>query len=463
MNKFIKTFIGDKEFYRKTLLIVVPIIIQNAIINFVNLLDNIMVGQIGTDQMNGVSIVNQLMFVFNLCVFGAVSGAGIFTTQYFGKGDTEGVRNTFRAKILLLLIVLVASMSIFIFGGDMLIMQFLHETDGIGNAGATLAAGHSYLEIMLIGIPVFAMAQCYSNTLRDTGETVIPMIGAVISVAINLIFNYILIFGHFGAPALGVDGAAIATVMSRFVELFVVAIWTHMNPTKNPFIVGAYKTLAIPGNLLKQIIYKGAPLALNEAMWALGITMLNQCYSLRGLAVVAALNITATIANLFNVFFISLGDAISIIVGQLLGANKMDEARDTDTKLIALGIMSCLFIGSIMAVLRNAFPAIYNTEAEVKSLAAILIMVQAIMMPFNSIMHSSYFTIRTGGQTFITFLFDSCFVWALSVPTAFVLTHYTSLNIIAVYCSVCAVDLIKVVIGLTLVKKGVWLRNIVNS
>lgn len=463
MNKFIKTFIGDKEFYRKTLLIVVPIIIQNAIINFVNLLDNIMVGQIGTDQMNGVSIVNQLMFVFNLCVFGAVSGAGIFTTQYFGKGDTEGVRNTFRAKILLLLIVLVASMSIFIFGGDMLIMQFLHETDGIGNAGATLAAGHSYLEIMLIGIPVFAMAQCYSNTLRDTGETVIPMIGAVISVAINLIFNYILIFGHFGAPALGVDGAAIATVMSRFVELFVVAIWTHMHPNKNPFIVGAYKTLAIPGNLLKQIIYKGAPLALNEAMWALGITMLNQCYSLRGLAVVAALNITATIANLFNVFFISLGDAISIIVGQLLGANKMDEARDTDTKLIALGIMSCLFIGSVMAVLRNAFPAIYNTEAEVKSLAAILIMVQAIMMPFNSIMHSSYFTIRTGGQTFITFLFDSCFVWALSVPTAFVLTHYTSLNIIAVYCSVCAVDLIKVVIGLTLVKKGVWLRNIVNS
>lgn len=463
MNKFIKTFIGDKEFYRKTLLIVVPIIIQNAIINFVNLLDNIMVGQIGTDQMNGVSIVNQLMFVFNLCVFGAVSGAGIFTTQYFGKGDTEGVRNTFRAKILLLLIVLVASMSIFIFGGDMLIMQFLHETDGIGNAGATLAAGHSYLEIMLIGIPVFAMAQCYSNTLRDTGETVIPMIGAVISVAINLIFNYILIFGHFGAPALGVDGAAIATVMSRFVELFVVAIWTHMHPDKNPFIVGAYKTLAIPGNLLKQIIYKGAPLALNEAMWALGITMLNQCYSLRGLAVVAALNITATIANLFNVFFISLGDAISIIVGQLLGANKMDEARDTDTKLIALGIMSCLFIGSIMAVLRNAFPAIYNTEAEVKSLAAILIMVQAIMMPFNSIMHSSYFTIRTGGQTFITFLFDSCFVWALSVPTAFVLTHYTSLNIIAVYCSVCAVDLIKVIIGLTLVKKGVWLRNIVNG
>lgn len=463
MNKFIKTFIGDKEFYRKTLLIVVPIIIQNAIINFVNLLDNIMVGQIGTDQMNGVSIVNQLMFVFNLCVFGAVSGAGIFTTQYFGKGDTEGVRNTFRAKILLLLIVLVASMSIFIFGGDMLIMQFLHETDGIGNASATLAAGHSYLEIMLIGIPVFAMAQCYSNTLRDTGETVIPMIGAVISVAINLIFNYILIFGHFGAPALGVDGAAIATVMSRFVELFVVAIWTHMHPDKNPFIVGAYKTLAIPGNLLKQIIYKGAPLALNEAMWALGITMLNQCYSLRGLAVVAALNITATIANLFNVFFISLGDAISIIVGQLLGANKMDEARDTDTKLIALGIMSCLFIGSIMAVLRNAFPAIYNTEAEVKSLAAILIMVQAIMMPFNSIMHSSYFTIRTGGQTFITFLFDSCFVWALSVPTAFVLTHYTSLNIIAVYCSVCAVDLIKVIIGLTLVKKGVWLRNIVNG
>lgn len=461
-NRLINKFIGDKNFYIKTLGIVVPIIIQNLITNFVNLLDNIMVGQIGTDQMNGVSIVNQLMFVFNLCVFGAVSGAGIFTAQYYGKGDDEGVRNTFRAKIILLAVVMAVAMAVFIGGGDFLIMQFLHETDGIGNASATLSAGHSYLIIMLIGLPAFAMGQCYSNTLRDIGETVVPMVGSVAAVFVNLVLNYILIFGHFGVPALGVDGAAYATIISRYLEVFIVMLWTHMHKEKNAFIVGAYKTLRIPASLMKQIIIKGSPLAINEALWAMGITMMNQNYSLRGLSVVAALNISSTISNLFSVIYFSMGDAIAIIVGQLLGANKMKEARDTDNKLIAMGVMSCLVVGTLMGIFRGTFPAIYNTEQEVKDLAAYMILITAIMMPFYSILHSSYFTIRTGGQTFITFLFDSGFIWCISVPVAFLLTHFTSIPIEGVYPIVCSMDLIKVIIGIVLVKKGVWMRNIVN-
>lgn len=459
----LRKFIGDKKFYKNVLMIAVPIIIQNFVTNFVGLLDNIMVGQVGTDQMNGVAIVNQLLFVFNLCTWGAVSGAGIFTVQYFGKGDEEGVRNTFRAKIILLSIVLVVGLLVFGVAGNTLIEQFLHEKDGIGNAAVTLDEGLRYLWIMMVGLVPFVVTQAYANTLRDVGETVLPMKASLIAVFVNLVLNYILIFGHFGAPEFGVQGAAIATVVSRFVEAGIVIGWVHIHHAKYPFIRGAYRTLCIPLNLMKQIIIKGAPLAVNEALWAVGITLLNQCYSTRGLAVIGALNISSTISNLFSVVYLGLGDSVAIIIGRLLGAGEMERAKDEDRKLIAFSVSCCLVIGLAMAALHGIFPALYNTEQEVKDLAGIFILVVSAMMPFYAFLHASYFTLRTGGKTIITFIFDSVFMWVIAVPCAFVLTHFTNLPILPIYIAVCSTDFIKCVIGFVLLKKGVWLQNIVKD
>ena len=358
----INKFVGDKEFYKKVLMVAIPIIVQNFVTNFVGLLDNIMVGMVGTDQMNGVAIVNQLLFVFNLCVFGAVSGAGIFTVQYFGKGDVEGVRNTFRAKIILLSTVLLVGFAVFGFGGSTLIKQFLHESGGVGNAAATLDIGLDYMWIMMIGLVPFVLSQAYANTLRDVGETVLPMKASVVAVFVNLVLNYILIFGHFGFPELGVKGAAIATVISRIVEAGIVITWVHTHSNRMPFIKGAYKTLRIPMSLMKQIIIKGAPLAINEALWAMGVTMVNQCYSTRGLVVVGAFNISSTISNLFNVVYLGLGDAIAIIIGRYLGAGQMKKAKEEDRKLIAFSVVCCLFIGAVLASLSGVFPEFYNTE-----------------------------------------------------------------------------------------------------
>lgn len=459
----IKKYIGDKQFYQRTLMVAVPIIIQNFVTNFVGLLDNIMVGQVGTDQMNGVAIVNQLLFVFNLCAWGAVSGAGIFTVQYFGKGDEDGVRNTFRAKIILLGLVLLAGLLVFGGAGENLIRQFLHETDSVGNAAITLEEGMHYLWIMMVGLVPFVVTQAYSNTLRDVGETVLPMKASVIAVFVNLVLNYILIFGHFGAPVLGVQGAAIATVVSRFVEAGIVVLWVHKHHAKFTFIKGAYKTLRIPANLMKQIIVKGSPLAVNEALWALGMTVLNQCYSTRGLAVVGAFNISSTISNLFSVVYLGLGDAVAIIIGKYLGAGEMERAKDEDRKLIAFSITCCIVIGAIMAMLHGVFPELYNTEDEVRQLAGIFILVVSAMMPFYAFLHASYFTLRTGGKTIITFIFDSVFAWVIVVPTAFLLTHFTDLPIVPIYMIVCSADFIKCAIGFILLKKGVWLHNIVKD
>ncbi len=444
------------------LAIAVPIMIQNGITNFVSLLDNIMIGQIGTEQMSGVAIVNQLLFVYNLCLFGGVSGAGIFTAQYFGQKNQEGVRQTVLFKIWMVSLITLLTVILLLSAGDPLITLYLQGYGSAESAAATLRYGREYLRIMLPGLLPFMLVQVYSSTLRECGQTILPMKAGVIAVFVNLVLNYIFIYGKLGVPALGVQGAAIATIISRFVECAIVLIHTHRHAQENPFVQGLYTTLKIPAPLVLKIITKGMPLLLNETLWAAGTAMLTQCYSIRGLNVIAALNISNTINNVFNIVFIALGESVAIIVGQLLGAGKMKEARDTDNKMIAFSVFSCVLIATAMLLLAQFFPLLYNTNSEARALATNFIMLSALFMPQNAFLHASYFTLRSGGKTIITFLFDSVFIWCVNVVIAFILSRYTVLPVILVYAFVQMGDWIKCVIGFILVKKGIWLQNIVS-
>lgn len=456
-----KRYIGDKRFYRRVLAVALPIIIQNGITNFVSLLDNIMVGQVGTVQMSGVAIVNQLLFVFNLCIFGAVSGAGIFTAQYYGSANHEGIRHTFRFKVLVGLILTALGVGVFLQAGRPLIELYLQGDGSPEDAAQTLAYGWDYLLLMLWGLPAFALSTAYSSTLRESNQTLVPMIAGICAVLVNLFLNYVLIFGHFGLPVMGIRGAALATVVSRYVELAIVAAWTHLNSRKNPFIAGAYRSFHIPSHLLGQIMRKGFPLLINEALWSIGMAVLNQSFSTRGLDVVAAQNISSTIYNLSSVVFLSMGNAVGIIMGQMLGANKKEpEIRDTNRKLMVTSVLSCLVFGGLMAAVSGLFPRIYNTTDEVRSLATMLICISAIMMPFNAYTNACYFTLRSGGQTMVTFLFDSCYVWTVCVPLAFVLSRFTALPIIPLYAICQSLDIIKSTIGAIMVHKGSWIQNL---
>ena len=456
-----KKFIGDKAFYKMVLAVAVPIMVQNGITNFVGLLDNIMVGQVGTEQMSGVAIVNQLMMVYYLCVFGGLAGAGIFTAQYFGQGDNEGIRHTFRYKFWMALILTAGAAALFLTAGESLIQMYLNGSSDGGDLEAALLHGKNYLRVMLLGLPAFMMVQVYVSTLRECGETVVPMKAGIAAVAVNLCLNYLLIYGKMGLPPLGVVGAAIATVVSRYVEASIVMIWTHIHKEKNPYIAGMYRTLKVPFALAGRFFVKGAPLLVNETLWSAGMAMLTQCYSVRGLSVIAGLNIANTINNMFNVVFIALGDAVAIIVGQLLGAGKMKEARDTDNKIIAFSVISCIGVAVFMVFIAPLFPQLYKTTDEVKAVAVQFIIAQAIFMPQAAFMHATYFTLRSGGKTIVTFLFDSVFVWCVSVPVAYLLSRLTPVPVILIFAMVQAADWIKCIIGFILVKKGVWLQNIV--
>lgn len=458
MNSKIKEY---TSFYKKVLAVALPIMLQNGISNFVSLLDNIMLGRVGNDEMTGVAIVNQLLFIFYLCIFGAVSGAGIFTAQYYGSKDMEGVRDTFRFKLLISTVILVIAIGIFMLFNGPLLRLYLSESSEVGNIEATFNFGREYLFIMLIGLLPFTLENCYSGTLRETGRTVIPMAASIVAVFINLGLNYVLIYGKFGAPELGVAGAAYATVISRVVQLLIVVVWTHRHSENLGFIKGLYASFKVKKGLGRKIVVMGLPLIVNETLWAAGIAAQMQAYSNRGVMVVSGLNINSTIANVFNVAFIALGDAVAILVGQLLGAGKTEEAKRTSSRIIVFSVSICIILGTVLFFTAPLFPQIYNSPDEIKLLAEKFLRVTAICMPLMGFLHATYFTIRSGGKTFITFLFDSAFLWVVAVPVAYVLTLYTGLDIVTVFLLCNLVDLIKATVGFILLKKGVWINNLV--
>ena len=458
----LNSFIGDRAFYRKLFAVMLPILVQNLITNFVNLLDNVMVGQIGTEPMSGVAIVNQLFFVFNLCVFGGLAGAGIFTAQYYGSGDIKGVSDSVRSKLYIAFFTLAAFLAVFAFMGEELIMQFIHEGEEGLDMAATLDYGKRYLRVMLWQMLPFALMQSYAGSLRETGETVLPMKAGIAAVLTNLVGNYILIFGKFGFPALGVEGAAIATVISRYVECAIVLTWSHRHGERVPFVSSLYSTWKIPLPLLRQILLLGLPLLVNEVLWAGGMTMLNQCYSMRGLEVVSAVNISSTVSNLFFCGFLAMGNATAIIVGQLLGAGELEKAVEEDTKLIVFSMLLCVGIGIVMAALAPVIPRLYNTSDSVRHLATQLLLVVAVCMPMHSFTNSCYFTLRSGGKTLITFVFDSLYLWVLCVPVAFVLSRFTAMAILPMYIIVQSLDLIKCGIGFYMVRSKKWVKDLVN-
>ena len=455
--------IGDRAFYKSVLVLLIPIVIQQFISSFVSLLDNVMVGSLGREAISAASIANQVMMVFNLAIFGGLSGASIFGAQFFGKGDMDGMRHTFRFKMYFALLCSAAAVAVYALNGEAFIAAFLEGESNGGNLAETLREGRVYLEVMLWGLPPFALVQVYAGTLREAGETKAPMFAGICAILANLIGNWILIFGRLGAPAMGVRGAAIATFISRYLELMIVTVHSHRHTDRYPFLDGAYRSLYVPGRLAGRIARTATPLLVNEILWSLGMTFINRFYSTRGLNAVAALNITGTAWNLFCVIMFALGSAVSIMVGQRLGAGKMEEARDVDRKLIFLTEVIHVLIGGAMILTAHLVPRLYNVGPDVRDLTRQLLIIAGLSLPIHSFAHVTYFTIRSGGRTVITFFFDALYTWAVTVVLAWCLTRYTALPIVQVYFCVQFVDIVKVLIGLLMLRSDFWARNVVSD
>ncbi len=471
-KKLKKRFIGDKAFYRNVLTLLIPLVIQQGVTSFVSLLDNLMVGTLQTESFSAVAIVNQIMMVFNLAVFGGLSGASIFGTQFFGKGDVDGLRQTFRFKMYFGMVVTVIGVGVLWGFDDALIGLFLRgESDG-GDLVLALHEGLDYLHVMLWGLLPFVMTQTYVNSMRETGETFSPMVASIIAILTNLVLNFLLIFPtremsllgvSFTMPGagIGVRGAAIATVVSRYVEMLYIIIAAHRDQHKYGFLRGAYRNGYVPLQLIMKIAVTGSPLLLNEIFWSLGMTFINQFYSSRGLNAVAATNITSTAWNLFCIIMFAMGNAVSIMVGQRLGAGDKQGARDVDNKLLFLTVVLHIIMGALLIAASGFITTLYNIDDAVRQTTRQMLIVAGLALPIHAFLHSTYFTIRSGGKTMITFLFDSVYTWMVPVVLAWYLSSHTDLSIVWIYFAVQFIDVLKLVIGLFMLRSDFWANNVV--
>ena len=452
----------EKLIYKKTLKIAVPMMIQNGITNAVGLVDNVMVGNLGTNAVTAVSIIGQLFFVFSLAIFGGLSGPGIYAAQYYGQKNIEGFRQTFRIKHWICGFCLVAGLCAFLFAAEPLIGLYMRGEGGEVDPVETMALAKEYLGVMIIGMAPFVITQIYASSLRETGDTFMPMMAGVASVVVDVVFNYLLIFGNFGFPQLGVKGAAIATVIARFVEMTIVLAVAFAKRKKYVFLQGAYKTLLVPRDVTAKIIKKGLPIFLNEFLWSAGIAAMTQTYSTLGLEIVAGLNIANNLCNLLNVVFVAMGNAVGIVIGQLLGASEYEKAQKSSLRLAAFTGVICVALTAILVGVSGVFPNLYNTSDEIKHLGQWFIVITALYFPIQGYLNALYFTLRSGGKTLITFLFDSVFTWAVTIPLTLLLCSFSGLPVIGIYAIVQAADIIKVIIGFILVKRGLWISNIVE-
>ena len=454
---------GRKELYLRALLLALPMMIQNGITNAVGLVDNMMVGKLGTESMTGVSICGQLIFVFNLAIFGAISGPGIFGAQFVGNKDVEGVRKTFRIKVWAVIFCVALGLALFLFNDKFLIGLYMKGEAAELDPVLTMERARSYLRIMLVGFLPFGLTQVYASTLRENNESFMPMISGVISVVTDVVLNYILIFGKFGFPALGVEGAAIATVIARFVELLVLVLWAHGKRQRFPFIQGVYKTLLVEKAVLIPVIKKSIPIFFNEFFWAAGLAALSSLYSTRGLAVVPAIGIANALINLLNVVFVAMGSAVGIVIGQMLGAGETKGILKKALSFMWFTAALSFGLTLVLAFVAPVFPRPYETTDLVKNMATVFILITAIYFPIWGFLNAQYFIIRAGGKTLITFIMDSGFTWAVCVLCVFLITHFTKLPIFIVYTISMSLDILKVLFGLFLILKGVWITSLVGK
>ena len=449
--------------YKRALMLAVPMMIQNGITNMVSLVDNIMVGSQGTEAMTAVSIAGQLIFVFNLAIFGALAGPGIYGAQYYGQRNMHGFQSTFRIKLWLSLACLIGGLLVFLLRDE----SFDRAIPPRRKCHRGLRPHHDLCQAVpahhAAGAAVLVVTQVYATSLRETGSSVKPMVGGVASVVVDIVLNYLLIYGNCGMPKLGVRGAAIATVLARVTEMSIVIIWAHLCRNKHVFLKGIYRTLRVPKELAGKVLRKGMPIFCNELLWSAGLAALTQCYSTRGLEVVAGLNISNAICNLLNVVFVALGSAVGILIGQTLGASEYEKAKKDSFSLMWFTGAVCLLLAAILISVSGVFPKAYDTTAEVRNYGRWFITITAVFFPIQGFLNACTSPCVSGGKTMITFLFDSVFTWVIPIPAALLMCHFTSLPILGIYAIVQAADILKVVIGYILIQKGVWISNLVEE
>lgn len=447
----LKSFFGTKKFYRSLIAITIPIMIQQGLTSIVSVLDNVMVGQLSENAIAGVAIANQILFVCFAALMGGLSGPSIFVSQYHGAKDHAKLQQSFRTKAIFAFGIVVVFFILYLAFGNFFIHQYLKDE-------LSIIESSKYFKIIIFSIIPLGFVQLYGSSFREIGQPKIAMYCGLVTIFLNAGLNYILIFGHLGLPALGVQGAAIATVVARSIEAVLLVSVAHLG--KFSFATHVYRHFHIAKTLLVRIVKKGLPLLGNEIAWSGGMSVLILMYAMRGNQAIAAFTISSTVSNLFYTVFAGLATGIAVFVGSELGANRLDEASSNARKILVFGCLVGMGAGLVLFITAAYVPLLYNVDESVRHTATSLMRVVSVLIPIFAVNVGCFFILRAGGSSLVTFLFDSGSMWLFAVPLAFVLARYTHVSIVYMYLFVQSLDFIKMFFGIYLVSKKRWVRNL---
>ncbi len=449
----IKTFFNDKEFFKTFVKLAIPIALQNLVASSLNMVDTVMVGQLGETEIAAVGLANQFFFLLNLLMFGIVSGSAIYTSQYWGKRDLPNLRRVLGLSLMLS----ISAAFIFTCVSLLLPSQVIRI---FSEDARVIELGSQFLRIVGLSYMITAVTFSFSFVLRSTGQAKLPMRISVMALLINTALNYLLITGKFGFPALGVRGSAIATVIARTIEVTVLLTIIYKN--QYPVAAKLHEMMDLSKEFVGRFLNTTIPVILNESFWSLGVTMYSVAYGRMGTDVVASINIASTVERLAMVLFVGMGNACAVMVGNQIGAGQEGKAFDYAKKFLITGPFIGIFMGIALILSSKGILSVYNVSSGVYEAAARVLFVIALAMPvkiYNMIMIVG--VLRSGGDTKFSLIIDTIGVWFIAVPLAFLGGLVWKLPVHWVYTFIIAEEVFKFTLGVRRFVTKKWINNLV--
>ncbi len=448
----------DISFSKKVFIIALPIIIQQMIMALAQLVDNLMVGSLGEASIAGVGASNMLFSIVLYLGFGIIEGCSIFSAQHYGAKQYDNLKHTFVVSVYFALLLGILSTIIVAIGNEFFIGIFINGDTNVSTEALSL--GIKYTKVAVFSYLFLSLSTSIGSSFRAIGQTKVPMIAGIVAIITNTTLNYLLIFGNFGFPTLGVVGAAYATIISRVVEVIILTVFMFI--MKVEFLPKFKHFITIPKELYISITKKVIPLTINEFAWSFGRASIMAYYGARSAEEFAAVQISNTMANLLFVAMSGFAVAVSVVIGQELGRGNLDEAKKSSNKLLTLGFYTSLLIMFVGFILVYILPLFYNSVSDqTMFLARMFLITMALFFPIYLVTATIFFTLRAGGDARGVLIMDGIYMWVITVPVTGILVTYTPLSILVIYIIMQFFDVIKLVLASIIYKRYNWLKKIV--
>ena len=442
----------DRQFYRDLFTLAIPIMLQNFMSSFVNVLSTVMIGRLGTVEIAAVGLANQIFFLYNLFLFGICSGGSIFTAQFWGKGDIRGIRKNMGVCLVLNLVFAVLFTLAAALVPEKLIGIYSRDE-------AVIRAGAAYLRISSPSFIPFGISLVFTLTLRSVEKVRLAIAATVIALSLNAVFSYLFIFGAGPVPAMGVEGAAAATVISRLVEMIVLVSMTYFLKYVPAGTIG--ELFSFNRVYVGQFLRVTLPVMFNEMLWSMGITIQNIIFARTSTDAIAAFNITGTVSQLTWVLFIGLGSGVAVLIGKKIGERDETGARNYASRIVRFAPLLALGAAMILFPLSRLLPHIFNVNSLTLKSASQMFIILCLSYPFRAFNMSMMIGVcRAGGDTVFCLVYDLAILWFVSLPLAALAAFVFGAPIWIIYLLVIIEEPVKVVLGIWRFRSGKWLRNV---